>query len=160
MHDSGKIPDWASAAKAKRTAVNNLIPDEWQIASSPPSPEEQRDVTGEFVHQFLSERETQITETSATQIVRHLSKGQWKASEVTEAFCHRAAISHQLVSIFVLPAWESRQAQEGNADSLYIRLTASTRSSSRPRALMLNDWTSIMRNTESQSAHYTGYLSA
>ena len=67
-----------------------------------PSREEQKDVTGPYIRQFLTKEEIVITETDAVGIANHISSGEWKAIEVTQAFCHRASLAHQLVG-FVLP---------------------------------------------------------
>lgn len=91
---------WEILAKEKREAVNALIPPKW-LLSSIPSVEEQRDVTG-YIQQFLSPRELEITETDAVGIVQKTTTGIWKARDVTEAFCHRAALAHQLVGICYL----------------------------------------------------------
>ena len=87
---------WESKAKQKREAVLALIPKEWRI-ESPPSIQEQIDVTGDYIHQFLTEKEIEITETTADDIVKKTTTGRWSAVEVTKAFCHRAALAHQLV---------------------------------------------------------------
>ncbi|KAI4734363.1 amidase [Aureobasidium sp. EXF-12298] len=105
-------PDWRQIAAEKRDSVLALIPEEWRIPA-PPSAEEQRDVTGKFIQQYLDPREIEITETEATQIVNKTSSGQWTAVEVTKAFCHRSAVAHQLVNclheIFYEAAIESAQ---------------------------------------------------
>lgn len=88
---------WEAKAKSKRDAVNDLIPKEWRFTSPIPSAEEQRDVTGEYIWQFLTKREVEITETDAVDIVKQTTTGQWKAEEVIKAFCHRAALAHQIV---------------------------------------------------------------
>jgi amidase len=90
---------WEALAKEKRDSVHALIPASWLLPIGLPSVEEQRDVTGEYIQQFLSSREVEITETDAVGIVKNTTAGTWKAREVTEAFCHRAAIAHQLVCI-------------------------------------------------------------
>jgi len=91
------MPSWQEAAKAKRDATNALIPKSWVLEKPVPSKEEQRDVTGKYIQQFLTEREVEITETDAVGIVEKTTTGAWKAREVVEAFCHRAALAHQLV---------------------------------------------------------------
>ncbi|KAG9634220.1 amidase, partial [Aureobasidium melanogenum] len=105
-------PDWRQIAAEKRDSVLALIPEEWRIPA-PPSAEEQRDVTGKFIQQYLDPREIEITETEATEIVNKTSNGQWTAVEVTKAFCHRSAVAHQLVNclheIFYEAAVESAQ---------------------------------------------------
>ena len=87
--------DALEKAKIKREAVLGLIPPEWQI--QPPA-EGTVDVSGPYIRQYLSEREIEITETDATGIVKHTTTGSWTAEEVTRAFCHRAALAHQLVN--------------------------------------------------------------
>lgn len=94
------MTDWKTLAQTKRNSVNALIPKEWRLSSPLPSVDEQRDVTGKYIRQFLSEREIEITETDAVGIVGKTTTGAWKAREVAEAFCHRAAIAHQLVCGF------------------------------------------------------------
>jgi amidase len=89
--------DWKKIATEKRDSVLALIPEEWRVPAPPPA-EEQRDVTGKFIQQYLDPKEIEITETEATGIVEKTSSGQWTAVEVTKAFCHRSAIAHQLVS--------------------------------------------------------------
>jgi len=88
--------DWKQAAADKRKSVEALIPEEWRI-SNPPSNEEKRDVT-EYIREFLSERELEITETDAVGIAEKTTAAEWKAVEVIKAFCHRAALAHQLVN--------------------------------------------------------------
>lgn len=89
---------WQESALEKRNAVNALIPEAWKLPVPVPSSSEQKDVTGKYIQQFLSPREVEITETDAVGIVEKTTTGVWKAQEVTEAFCHRAALAHQLVS--------------------------------------------------------------
>jgi amidase len=87
---------WQERAQEKRDAILAAIPAEWRIENPPV--EEQVDVTGSYVHQYLTDREVEITETAAEGIVGMIAKGEWKSEEVTRAFCHRAALAHQLVS--------------------------------------------------------------
>ena len=87
--------NWEKLASEKREAVNSQIPPEWLIPN-PPSNQEQVDVTGEYMHQFLSPQEIEITETDALGIAQKTTSGAWKAVDVTKSFCHRAALAHQL----------------------------------------------------------------
>jgi amidase len=91
-------PTWQSLAAKKRDSISALIPKEWLLPSIP-TVEEQKDVTGEYIWQFLSPKEKEITETDAVGIVANTTSGKWSSVEVTIAFCHRAAIAHQLVMI-------------------------------------------------------------
>ena len=88
---------WEGIATAKRDSVNALIPAEWQI-SDPPAPEAKVDVTGQYVEKFLTKEEIAITETDAAGIARKTTSDEWKAVDVTKAFCHRAALVHQLTN--------------------------------------------------------------
>lgn len=90
------MSDWEAIAKQKRESVEARIPSEWRI-STPPSREDQPNVTGEYIHQYLSPEEIEITETDAVGIAAKTTNGQWSAESVTTAFCHRAALAHQLV---------------------------------------------------------------
>lgn len=46
----------------------------------------------------MSSREPEITGTrDATALLEKLHNGEWTAEQVTMAFCHRAAVAHQLV---------------------------------------------------------------
>lgn len=91
--------DWKALAQEKRDSVNALIPKRWLLETTLPSTSEQRDVTGKFIQQFLSAREIEITETDAVGIVKQTTSGAWKARKVIEAFCHRAALAHQMVLV-------------------------------------------------------------
>ncbi len=87
---------WKEIAAAKREAILDSIPSKWRM-SQVPSRAEQKDVTGPYIQQFLSKEEIRITETDAVGLASQISSGTWKATEVTEAFCHRASLAHQLV---------------------------------------------------------------
>jgi amidase len=94
------MSDWQTLAKQKRESITALIPSPWRLPTPLPPVAEQRDVTGKFIQQYLSNREIEITETDAVGIVKKTTSGEWKAREVAEAFCHRAALAHQMVWIF------------------------------------------------------------
>ncbi|KAH7397255.1 amidase signature domain-containing protein [Pyrenochaeta sp. MPI-SDFR-AT-0127] len=86
---------WQDLAKQKRDSILAAIPSEWRIPN-PPSVEEQVDVT-EYIKQYLTEGEVQITQSSADVIAEHVKTGAWSAEDVTRAYCHRAALAHQLL---------------------------------------------------------------
>ena len=93
--------DWKTKAETKRNAILQSIPKKWHLDKIP-SREEQKDVTGSYIQQFLSSEEIQITETDAVGIANKVASGEWSAVDVIAAFCHRAAIAHQLVSTLPL----------------------------------------------------------
>lgn len=90
--------NWQTQAKAKRDSINNSIPPEWRLTSIP-SAKEQRDVTGNFICNTLSQEEIEITEADAAEILNYTCTGRWKAETVVKAFSHRASIAHQLVLV-------------------------------------------------------------
>ncbi|KAK0654584.1 putative amidase PB8B6.03 [Lasiodiplodia hormozganensis] len=89
--------DWKTIAENKRNSIIDKIPEEWRIPSFPP-PEALPDVSGSYIRQYLTSREVDITETDAVGIIHKTTTGEWTAKEVTLAFCHRAALAHQMVS--------------------------------------------------------------
>lgn len=110
--------DWKKTAKDKADQVLSLIPQEWRI-SDVPSAEEQRDVTGAYIQQFLDKKETEITETDAVGVVAKTTSGQWSAVEVAKAFCHRAAIAHQLVNCLHEIFFDQAIAEAEKADKYF-----------------------------------------
>ncbi|KAJ5650657.1 uncharacterized protein N7484_004380 [Penicillium longicatenatum] len=90
--------NWRSQGAAKRQATLDAIPEKWRIQGPVPPATEVRDVTGPYIQQYLSRREIEITESDAVDIAAQTTSGNWSAVEVTEAFCHRAALAHQFVS--------------------------------------------------------------
>lgn len=89
--------DWKATGSAKGEALLQLIPERWRLPKPLPPPSQLPDVTGNEIRQHLSAREVEITETDAPGIVKRTSAGEWKCEEVAEAFCHRAALAHQMV---------------------------------------------------------------
>ncbi|KAK8069003.1 hypothetical protein PG994_005619 [Apiospora phragmitis] len=88
---------WQELAAAKRGAILNSIPVKWRLDKIP-TVDEQRNVTGAYIEQFLLPKEVEITKADAVGIVEKAASGAWSAVEIAEAFCHRASLSHQLVN--------------------------------------------------------------
>ncbi|KAJ5174695.1 Acetamidase [Penicillium canariense] len=86
---------WEELAADKRARINNSIPEEWRIQSLPAG-----DSSFDYPAKsgLLSDKELKITESSATDLVQQLAKGELKAVDVTIAFCKRAALAHQLLN--------------------------------------------------------------
>lgn len=85
------------SAKAKQKVLDD-IPAEWKIPKDKLPGEEVLDVTDvPSKCGLLSPQDLEITEAYATEIVAKIAKGEWKAEEVSRAFCKRAAVAHQLV---------------------------------------------------------------
>jgi amidase len=89
---------WERAAEAKKASLLNLIPRPWRLKPSEiPSITDLRDVT-HYICQFLNPRELEITNASSIKIVENIRSLEWSSLDVTRAFCHRAAVAHQLVN--------------------------------------------------------------
>ena len=135
------VEDWKAKADAKRDAILNSIPEKWRL-SKIPTAQEQKDVTGSYIQQFLDKNEIEITETDAVGIAKQTAAGTWTAVEVAEAFCHRAALAHQLVG----GQTRTLAITDGRRSIVCMRL-----SSTLPLQ-MPKRWMSTLRSTRSPSA--------
>ena len=92
---SGKWEDIGAIAREKLYAS---IPAEWKVQPDKLPPPEHLRVT-DFPARcgVLTETELAITDSFATDIVQRIATGEWKAEDVTRAFCKRAAVAHQVV---------------------------------------------------------------
>lgn len=108
--------DWRSLAQQEREAILEAIPKKWHLPQSTLD-NAPADLTGPFMHQFLSPTEIEITETSAPAILAKTTTGQWTAVSVAEAFSHRAAVAHQLTSCLSEVLFESALADAAALDA-------------------------------------------
>lgn len=88
--------DWAKVARKKREALNSLIPGDWRIHSVP-SPIECPGVL-DWVRGSLMPDEVLITDAEPLNLLANIHAQVWSSEEVVRAFCHRAAIVHQLTN--------------------------------------------------------------
>ncbi|KAK4941858.1 hypothetical protein LTR10_018334 [Elasticomyces elasticus] len=114
------VTDWQSRAEAKRDAILKSLPEKWRLQKIP-SAEEQKDVTGPYIQQFLDEQEVEITETDAVGIAEKVAAGTWSAVSVTEAFCHRASLAHQLVNCLHETFFDAALASAKELDHYYAQ---------------------------------------
>lgn len=97
-------PSWEERAADKRKRINDSIPKEWKIQNLP-----EDDSLFDFSEKsgLLSSQELAITQSSASDLVKKLAVGELKAVDVTVAFCKRAALAHQLVSLAADAFWRT-----------------------------------------------------
>ncbi|KIV85071.1 hypothetical protein PV11_00806 [Exophiala sideris] len=114
------VTDWQSRAEAKRDAILKSIPEKWRLQKIP-SAEEQKDVAGPYIQQFLNEQEVEITETDAVGIAEKVAAGTWSAVSVTDAFCHRASLAHQLVNCLHETFFDAALASATELDHYYAQ---------------------------------------
>lgn len=90
--------NWESQAQKGKDILNNSIPKQWLLPVDRLPPPSQKSVV-DFPKQsgLLNERELNITETSATELVTEMGNGKLSAEEVVVAFLKRAVLGHQLV---------------------------------------------------------------
>jgi amidase len=94
------VEDWRIIAARAHQRVLDSIPAKWRL-----SVEAKAQYTGNAIHfitrcGILTESQIAITEHTASELLRKIHSGQLTVVEVTEAYCTRAAIAHQLVNCF------------------------------------------------------------
>jgi amidase len=78
--------------------VNDAIPPAWKLSSTQLELSKHANVTViPSKCGLLTPAQIEITEQTATELLAKLATGKLSSVEVTEAFCIRAAIAHQLV---------------------------------------------------------------
>ena len=89
---------WKDISAKAKEKLHSSIPPEWRIPQDQLPPPDQLDVTS-FPAKcgLLTDAELAITDSHATEIVKNIAAGDWKAEDVTIAFCKRAAVAHQVV---------------------------------------------------------------
>ncbi|KAF2703356.1 amidase [Pleomassaria siparia CBS 279.74] len=106
--------NWQHVASTKKLSLFSLIPLAWRLRESDIPPVSRlKDVTT-FIARFLSPLEQQITTATVSVILENIQSFNWSAAEVTRAFCHRAALAHQLVNClseicFVEAEWRAEE---------------------------------------------------
>ncbi|KAJ4315080.1 hypothetical protein N0V94_006134 [Neodidymelliopsis sp. IMI 364377] len=112
MPNSGR--NWQEIASSKRQSLIEAIPSEWRLKSTDVPPvDELIDVTS-LIATFLNPLEQRITSANALTILENVRCSIWSAIAVTQAFCHRAALAHQLthcISEFNLEEAYNRAAE-------------------------------------------------
>ena len=90
---------WQARAKAKVAEIHSRIPKEWTLDQVDlENARNQRDLTGPFIENFLSEREVDIIRNDSVQLVQKIKSQRHTAVEAVQAYCKTAAIAQQLVS--------------------------------------------------------------
>lgn len=88
--------NYREVAQEKAESLINNIPSEWRLQSIPDIDKVPN--ASEYADTVLAEAELEIVNSSATALLRKLSAGKLTALEVTNAYCHRASIIHQLTN--------------------------------------------------------------
>ncbi|KAF7946032.1 uncharacterized protein EAE97_005070 [Botrytis byssoidea] len=86
---------WQEIAKDKKDRIDASIPPEWRLKSQPTG---DNVIENTNIGDVMSTDEVSITNSSATDLVAKMAKGELTSVEVTTAFCKRAALAHQLLN--------------------------------------------------------------
>jgi amidase len=93
------LQSWEEKAKQKRTSLYNLIPQEWRLAESILDNPPKNSTIIPSQCGILSKLDLEITEIdNIDELAQDIAQGKYSAVQVTEAYCKRAAIAHQLVN--------------------------------------------------------------
>lgn len=86
---------WETIAKRKKAFVFSQIPKEWiiEVPSIDKAPNAR-----DYLDSILPENEVYITNQTLLQLLNKIQSGELTSFEITTAFCHRAALTHQLVN--------------------------------------------------------------
>lgn len=90
---------WKTLVAEKTQRLAGAIPKEWLASSIPPPQQPNVTVFPEHCG-ILSVKEREITGVPDVDfLLQKVATAEWSAVEVTTAFCKRAAVAHQAVSI-------------------------------------------------------------
>jgi amidase len=89
---------WEKIAAAKRATLADSIPKEYRVPQDRQPPDSQLNVTSWPKESgWFSQKELEITDSTASSILQKIASKVWSSEEVTKAFCKRAAAAQQLV---------------------------------------------------------------
>lgn len=93
-----KTEEYTSIANRVQRKVLDSIPNEWRLSTDVKA--QQTGGARTFIEKcgILTARQVDITQLTASDLLRQIQNAQLTAVEATEAFCKRAAIAHQLVN--------------------------------------------------------------
>lgn len=92
--------DWNKIAEKAQSKALDAIPTPWRLpAEAVPKEPNASVIDVPRTCGLLSSRQLEITELTATELLTRIAEGQLSSVDATEAFCIRAAIAHQLVSL-------------------------------------------------------------
>lgn len=92
--------NWQSVAKAVKARIDDAIPTSYRLDPAL-IPKELDESVLDLPRKsgLLTARELKITESIAVELLQKIWSGVYTSVEVTQAFCKRAAIAHQVVSV-------------------------------------------------------------
>jgi len=115
-------PIWKVIAAQKQADRLAKIPPEWTLPDTLLPPKE-TDFVQDFPRTsgFFTDRELQLTEATASEVVTRIAAGEWTALEVTTAVCKRAAVAQQLLNCVTEICFEEGIARAKELDEYFSR---------------------------------------
>ena len=113
--------DYQNIAERVQRRVLDSIPHQWRLSADLKAKHTGNAVSFITECGILTPRQIDITELTASEVLRRIHGGELKVAEVTEAFCARAAIAHQLVNCFTAFFPGDAIAQAKALDDEYAR---------------------------------------
>jgi len=111
---------WKETVDKKQKALLALIPEKWRIPNSQLPLESQRSVVSFFeTSSLLTSEELVITELKVQELARKIASGEYTATKVCQAYCHRAAIAHQLVNCLLEISFDTAFEQAKELDEYF-----------------------------------------
>ena len=107
---------WENRATTKRASVLKAIPATWLLAPGQTPPQTNSGPVLEMPSRYLSVDELDITETPPMHTLAHIHAGIWSSEDVVRAYCHRAAICHQVVNCLTEVIFEEALATARELD--------------------------------------------
>lgn len=90
---------WKTIAEEKRKTINDAIPAKWRL----PTVKDDMFAAGflnthDYLNTILPEPEVSITESTLLALAESIKLGQRSSVDIVSAFCHRAALAHQILN--------------------------------------------------------------
>lgn len=96
------MTNWEVIARRKRESVQNAIPEEWLVPDINKRMTEAGYINSKlYIDTLVPSQEKKITDCTVLELSAKISAGQLSSWDVCNAFCHRAALAHQLLNCCV-----------------------------------------------------------
>jgi amidase len=116
------IPTWRQIATQKREERAHKIPEEWRIPPSFKPFEDCHDVQDwPETSGFFTVQELIITESTASEVVKRIAAGEWRAKDVVEAICKRASVAQQLVNCITEISFDEAIQRAEELDAYFLK---------------------------------------
>ncbi|KAK6383784.1 hypothetical protein LTS17_003076 [Exophiala oligosperma] len=114
------VTTWQTIATESQESLLNSIPTKWRL----PGPVDASITDVRSIPRtcgLLTEKQLELTEQTASELLPKLHDGTLSSAEVTEAFCARAAIAHQCVNCLTAFFSEEAMARARELDGILAK---------------------------------------